>query len=159
MQHPTTPRLQGKDWLEAQRVEYVVHHTPYPQSSESLLQSLKCTPAQLLQTHFYVGKRGPILVVHSLEARVDLKKLELHSGDTGIHAGSAAECVAATGLSIEKLHPFLENYLWKVLDEKIFEQERVFIYAGGEGEVLEVDSNSLKYVIGVINGLLAEVTQ
>ena len=154
----TAQRLQGKDWLEAQRVEYVAHPLKYPQDPSALMRTLHCKPEQLLQTHFYMGKRGPILVVHSFSARVDVAKLELHSGDTGIRVGTADECMQATGLTLERLHPFLENYLWKVLDEKIFEQERVFIYAGGEDEVLEVDSNSLKYVIGVINGLLAEVT-
>jgi prolyl-tRNA editing enzyme YbaK/EbsC (Cys-tRNA(Pro) deacylase) len=59
---------------------------------------------------------------------------------------------------VEKLHPFLENYVWKVLDESIFENEYVYIRAGRANEMVKVEANALKYVIGVVNGLLAEVT-
>ncbi|MEK6821070.1 MAG: YbaK/EbsC family protein, partial [archaeon] len=109
-------------------------------------------------TDFYIGARAPVLVVHSFNQPVNVEKLSTHAGDTILRRGTNEECVKETGLSLGLIHPFLENYWWKVLDEKIFENETIYIRAGVAGEILRVEANALKYVIGVVNGLLAEVT-
>ena len=90
---------------------------------------------------------------------MNIELLEMHYGDKGLQLGSEEDCYRATGLTLKQLHPFLENYLWKVLDESIFENEKIFLYAGKEGEVLEIEANALKYAVGVINGLLAPVCE
>jgi prolyl-tRNA editing enzyme YbaK/EbsC (Cys-tRNA(Pro) deacylase) len=106
-----------------------------------------------------MGERAPVIVVHALGRKVDLSLLAKHVGDVIQRQGTEEDCVRENGLSLRDLHPFLENYAWKVLDEHIFENESVYIRAGNPNEILEVEANALKYVIGVVNGLLAEVTR
>ncbi len=155
----TQTRLTGKDWLDSQGVPYRVHTIPPRTPLKELPKVLSCDPAQILISEFFIGKRAPVIVVHSLLTKVNLALLGKHAGDTIERLGTNEECVKETGLSLEDIHPFLENYWWKVLDERLFNQEKVYIRAGSSNEILEVEANALKYVIGVVNGMLAEVTQ
>lgn len=152
-------RLTGKDWLDSQGVPYIVHAVDPQTATADLPSVLECAPAHILVCDFYIGNRAPVIVVHSLSTTVNTEMLGKHVGDTIVRLGTNEECMKETGLSLTDLHPFLENYWWKVLDEKLFEHEKIYIRAGNKGEVLEVEANALKYVIGVVNGLLAEVTQ
>mgnify|MGYP001616373622 CR=1 FL=1 len=152
-------RLTGKDWLDSQGVAYRVMPVSSQTPMSEMSNVLGCTPTQLVVCDFYIGKRAPVIVVHSLSSRVNLELLCKHVGDSIERLGTNEECMKETGLSLMELHPFLENYWWKVLDEKLFQQEKVYIRAGNMNEVLEIEANALKYVIGVVNGLLAEVTQ
>jgi len=120
---------------------------------------IHCRPEQVLEYEFYMGPKDPVIVVRSHGKKTNIHELEKHVGMSPLRVGENNECLAHTGLSLQHLHPFLENYLWKVIDEQIFDEEKVYLYAGNEHEILEVEANSLKYVIGVINGLLAEVCE
>jgi prolyl-tRNA editing enzyme YbaK/EbsC (Cys-tRNA(Pro) deacylase) len=152
-------RLSGTDWLDAQRVPYEVipfsDSTPLAQAAEQL----KCSPAQVMVPELFVNEKSAVIVIHPFSKKVNISLVEKHVGVFGLRVGTSDECKARTGLPLSELHPFLENYLWKVLDESIFDYEFVYIRAGRKNEIVKVEANALKYVIGVVNGLLAEVTQ
>ncbi len=151
-------RLSGTDWLDAQRVPYEV--IPFSDSTP-LSQApalLKCSPAQVMVPELYVNEKSAVIVIRPFSKKVNISLVEKHVGVTGLRVGTSSECKNLTGLTLLELHPFLENYVWKVLDESIFENEFVYIRAGRTNEIVKVEANALKYVIGVVNGLLAEVT-
>ena len=112
-----------------------------------------------MECEFYVGTKDPVILDHAYGKKTNIKLLEKHSGIAPLRAGNNEECQKYTGLLLRDLHPFLENYLWKVVDEHVFENEKIYVYAGNANEILEMESNALKYVIGVINGLLAAVCE
>ncbi len=151
-------RLSGTDWLDAQRVPYDVLPFSDTISLSEAAAQLKCSPAQVMVPELFVNEKSAVIVIRPFSKKVDLKLVEKHVGVSGLRVGTSDECMARTGLPLAALHPFLENYVWKVLDESIFDNELVYIRAGRKNEIVKVEANALKYVIGVVNGLLAEVT-
>lgn len=151
-------RLSGTDWLDAQRVAYeripLADSTPLAHAAEKL----NCSPSQIMVPELFVNEKSSVIVIRPFPAKVDILLVEKHVGVSGLRLATPDECKSLTGLSLNELHPFLENYMWKVLDESIFENEFVYIRAGRANEIVKVEANALKYVIGVVNGLLADVT-
>ncbi len=151
-------RLSGTDWLDAQRVPYETIPFSDDAPLASAAERLKCNPSQIMAVELFVNEKDAVIVVRPFSQRTDISLVEKHVGLKGLRPAVGNESVVRTGLPIEKLHPFLENYVWKVLDESIFQNEFVYIRAGRANEIVKVEANALKYVIGVVNGLLAEVT-
>lgn len=152
-------RLSGTDWLDAQRVPYEIIPLSDSILPESIAEKLQCSPEQVVVPALYVNDSSGVIVIHSFLKKVSIPLVEKHVGTHGLRMATESECKKLTGLSLSQLHPFLENYVWKVLDEAIFDNEFVYIRAGRSNEIVKVEANSLKYVIGVVNGLLAQVTK
>lgn len=146
-------------WLESQRVEFHVITLSYPQTPKKIIERLKCKPEQFLVCELYQGKRSPVIVVKPFGKKVNVSLLEKHVGDFPLQPVSENEYEKRVGMTKQQLHPFIEDYTWKVLDESIFLNEKVWMFAGTLNEIIEVESNALKYLVGVINGLLAEVCE
>lgn len=150
-------KLMGVDWLEAQRVEFDVVNVPSLES-HAICSALNIKPVQLVICDLYIGKKEPVLVVHSLGTHIDMDALAKHVGDSGFRAATPEEIRKYTSQEPGYVHPFIEGYLWKVLDEKMFENEKVYIPMG-KNTVVALEATALKYSVGVINGLIAEITK
>lgn len=150
-------KLMGKDWLDAQRVEYEMVHVS-SMDPHVIARELSIKPAQLVKCELYMGKKEPVLAVHEFTTNVNMDALALHVGDSGFRPATNDEIRTHTHQDVHAIHPFIEGYLWKVLDEKLFEHEKIYLFTGEKNTLLCIDSTALKYSVGVINGLIANIT-
>lgn len=150
------PKLMGQDWLDAQRVDYQLIPVASMEPAAACAQ-LGILPQQFVVCELFLGKKEPVLAVHGFGVKVDLNALALHVGDGGFRPATKEEIRLYTHQEPGNVHPLIEGYLWKVLDERLFENEKIYLPIGGKNTLLCMDATALKYSVGVINGLIAAI--
>ena len=149
--------MRSTDYLESKGIEFrLVHLEEVPKSTQDVERLFGCKLCQVLKTLVFVGNNEPVLAVVQGDKRVDIDKLAKAPGQETLSMANPSQVKEITGYMVGGVTPFgAKEGIKKVIDSKVFEEEKVNIGSGKAEIGIELRTNDLRKAW---EGIIVEIT-
>jgi len=149
--------VESTEFLKSRGVGFkLVQLSEAPRTAKDVERLYGCPLCQVLKTILFIGESGPVLAVLPGDRRASLEKLGKTAGQKIERIARPDEVLQITGHSVGGVTPLGVDGVPKVIDEKVFENEKASIGSGVAEIGIEMKTTELRKIW---DGKIADVSQ